>query len=339
MQGTVCWPAGIRTTSPRVWRSPSNVDGNNFGEQAGCDRWLAGGAPKLGGGCDFHRAGDGLARYGDREHRASRRRGRPACRSGRRHLGGERLSDRAGGNVAAARGARRNRRSSPDLSRGASAVHAGLAGLRVRLVVAEPAGGARAAGPRRQRHHEREHGAGSLRLSRPPAGPRLRPQRHGGRDRLHARPHHCLRHPGAGAVALAVRRQHSLRPGCDGDRAEDLAAHSAREPCLRFPRRAVGRRLSRPVHAGDRKCRASRAPRVHRDRAGRRRADRLGADPPAGRPSRRRCCRSTCFAGRCSRCRRPPRSARSRSRASPSSRCRSTSRTFSAAPRSRPASS
>ena len=52
-------------------------------------------------------------------------------------------------------------------------------------------------------------------------------------------------------------------------------------------------------------------------------------DAPSGRPSRRRCCRSTCSAGRCSRCRRRPRSAPSPCRASPSSRCRSISRTCS----------
>ena len=38
-----------------------------------------------------------------------------------------------------------------------------------------------AAGARRQRHHERQRGAGALRLSDPHARPRLRPQRAGGR--------------------------------------------------------------------------------------------------------------------------------------------------------------
>ena len=88
-----------------------------------------------------------------------------------------------------------------------------------------------------------------------------------------------------GPWPLAVRRQHSLRPGRDRDRPEDLAAHPEGDACLRFSRRAAGGGLSRPVHAGGRKCRASRAACVGRDRACRRRADRLGADPPAGRSS------------------------------------------------------
>ena len=92
------------------------------------------------------------------------------------------------------------------------------------LVVAEPAGRARAARPRRQRHHERQYRAGALRLSEPPAGPRLRAQCARGCDRLHARPHHRLRHSRARAVELAVCHQHPLRPGCDPDRPEDTAA-------------------------------------------------------------------------------------------------------------------
>src|SRR6266566_7554242 len=68
------------------------------------------------------------------------------------------------------------------------------------------------AGPRRQRDHEREYRAGPLRLSKPAARPRIRPQRAGGRHRLYPRPDHRLRHPGARTLALAVRSQYSLRP-------------------------------------------------------------------------------------------------------------------------------
>ena len=53
--------------------------------------------------------------------------------------------------------------------------------------------GAGAAGIGRQRHHERERGAGPLRLPDPYARPRLRPQRAGGRNGVHARPDDCLR--------------------------------------------------------------------------------------------------------------------------------------------------
>ena len=91
----------------------------------------------------------------------------PICMSARpSRLGGQRLSDRPGGDAAAARRARRDRRPPAHLSRRPRAVHDRLAGLRGGLVAAEPAGRAHAAGPRRQRHHEREHRAGPLRLSR-----------------------------------------------------------------------------------------------------------------------------------------------------------------------------
>ena len=61
------------------------------------------------------------------------------------------------------------------LSRRSAAVHIGVAGLRLRVVAGQPAGRAGAAGIGRQRHHEREHGAGPLRLSEPHARPRIRP--------------------------------------------------------------------------------------------------------------------------------------------------------------------
>ena len=44
------------------------------------------------------------------------------------------------------------------------------------------------------------------------AGPRLRPQRDGGRDRLHLRADDRLRHPRGRTVAVAVRGQYSVRP-------------------------------------------------------------------------------------------------------------------------------
>ena len=55
-------------------------------------------------------------------------------------------------------------------------------------------------------------------------GPRLRSQRHGGRDRLHLRAEHRLGHPGARVVAVAVRDQCSARPDFAPDRHQDPAA-------------------------------------------------------------------------------------------------------------------
>ena len=66
-------------------------------------------------------------------------------------------------------------------------------GCALRMVAAQPDGGAGAAGIGRQRHHERQRGAGPLRLPDPYAGPRLRPQRAGGRNGVHARADDCLR--------------------------------------------------------------------------------------------------------------------------------------------------
>ena len=169
------------------------------------------GTPALGGRGDLYRAGDGLAGYGDRQRRPARHRRRPPCQPGRRGLGGQHLSDRAGCDAAAARRARRNRRSSADLSRRPAAVHAGLARLRLRMVAAQPDGGSGAAGVGRQRHHERERGAGPLRLSDPYARPRLRPQRAGGRNGVHVWPDDCLRDPVDRNMAVAVRDQYSLR--------------------------------------------------------------------------------------------------------------------------------
>ena len=188
--------------------------------------------------CDFHGARNGVARHGDREHRSPRHRSRSSCRPGRRHLGGECLPDCHGRNAVAAGGTWRGRRSPPDLSWRPAAVHAGVAVLRMCLVVAQPADGAPAAGSRRRRHHEREYGAGSLRLSRPLAGPGFRKQRAGRRDRLHARPDDRVSHPRDWAVALAVCRQHSLRHCRDPGRPEDIAAHARerRMPSI-FPAR------------------------------------------------------------------------------------------------------
>ena len=79
------------------------------------------------------------------------------------------------------------------------------------VVIAQPADGARAAGPRCRRHHEREYGAGSFRLSGALGKPRFRTQRAGRCDCLHARPDDRFKHPLDRVVELAVCRQHSLR--------------------------------------------------------------------------------------------------------------------------------
>ena len=239
------------------------------------------GTPALGGGCAFHRAGHGLARYRHRQHRPAGDISRSSCLTGRGGLGGQCLPDRAGRNAVAARRARRDRRSSTNLSRRAAAVHIGVAGLRPGVVAAEPAGGADAAGSRRQRHHEREYGAGAVCLSEPHAGPRIRPQRAGGRDRLYLGPHHRVRHPGGRALALAVRRQYSLRPRRHADRDEDLAVDAAGQARLRFSRRHARRRLSRALHHRHRQRGASILARLGCDRTRRRHPARLSADPQA----------------------------------------------------------
>jgi hypothetical protein len=48
-----------RATTSRILESFSNVDGNNFGEWTGCDRWSTGTTPKMGRRSHFHRSGDG----------------------------------------------------------------------------------------------------------------------------------------------------------------------------------------------------------------------------------------------------------------------------------------
>ena len=211
------------------------------------NRRLAPGTPALGGRGDLYRAGDGLAGYGDREHRAAGHRRRPPCQPGRGGLGRQCLPDRAGCDAAAARRARRNRRPSAGLSRRPAAVHAGLAWLRLRMVAAQPDGGAGAAGLGRQRHHERQRGAGPLRLPDAYAGPRLRPQRARGRNGVHARADDRLRHPFGRNMAVAVRDQYSLRRDRHLDRPEDPAANAARKACVRSSERSPDRELPRPL--------------------------------------------------------------------------------------------
>src|SRR6478672_5049768 len=218
----------------------SNVDGNNFGEWTGCDQWSAGTTPEMGRRRHFHSPRDGLARYGDREHRSARNSSRSSCQPIRSHLGSECLPDCDGRNPFAARRAWRGRRSPPDLPRRPSAVHVGVAFLCIRMVVAQPVDGARAAGPRRRWHHEREYGLGSLRLSRALAGTGFRTQCDGRRDRLYPRPDDRLGHSRDWTVDLAVCHQHSLRHRCDLDRFEDIAAYPESGACFRFYRRADG---------------------------------------------------------------------------------------------------
>ena len=216
MQRRACGSCRVRSTRrrgrdrPPAWRARPDVTGyNRNATRPRAHRRLAPGAPALGGRGDLYRAGAGLAGYGDRQHCAARHRRRPPCQPGRRGLGGQHLPDRAGCDAAAARRARRNRRPPADLSRRPAAVHAGLARLRLGVVAAEPDGGAGAAGIGCQRHHERQRGAGPLRLPDPYARPRLRPQRAGGRNGVHVRPDDCLRDPCDRNMAVAVRDQYS----------------------------------------------------------------------------------------------------------------------------------
>src|SRR3954452_10336792 len=211
MQRCACGLYRVRSTRrggrdrPPAWRALSDVTGYyRTTARPGATRRPAPGTPALGGRGDLYGAGDGVAGYGDRQHRAARHCRRSPCQPGRRGLGGQHLSDRAGCDAAAARRARRNRRPSADLCRRPVAVHAGLARLRVRMVAAEPDGGTLAAGAGRQRHHERECGAGPLRLSDPYAGPRLWPQRAGCRNGVHVRADDCLRDPCDRNMAMAV---------------------------------------------------------------------------------------------------------------------------------------
>jgi len=152
----------------------------------------------------------------------------------------------------------------------------------VRLVAAQPADGARAAGAGRQRHHECEYGAGSFRYP----------------GRLQGR--------GFGHNALVVATAFTLGPTiASGILAigpwswlfainipfglvailigpEDIATHPASDACLRFSRRAVGSGMSWPSHSRDRKCGSSRAAWTGVDRTCLRRAAWLGSDPQTG---------------------------------------------------------
>ena len=111
------------------------------------------------------------------------------------------------------------------------------------------------------------------------------------------------------------------------DRPEDFAANAARDARFDFLQRRADRELPRPLHHRDRQRGTQAPPALVVGRTRRRDPARLDLDPPAMPIIRRRCCRSTCSGGRCSRCPPPPRSARSRCRAWPLSRCRSISRT------------
>ncbi len=163
-------------------------------------------------------------------------------------------------------------------------------------------------------------------------------QRAGGRDRDHARTDGRLRHPGARTMAVAVRDQHSDRL--------DRRSRSASKPCRtrRAPPIAfdfVGAAMASGCLGlfiiGIGSAAHHAATDAGADRTGRR-ASCWAGSCSAGRPTiRRRCCRSICSGGRCSRCRWRRRSARSRCRDWRSSHCRSTSKTSCSEPRSRPA--
>ena len=84
-------------------------------------------------------------------------------------------------------------------------------------------------------------------------------------NRVHARADDRLRHLGARALAVAVRRQYSLRPDRACDRLEDTAADAARR---RTPSISSARRW--PPAASASSSSASAAPRIRRRRPGRR---------------------------------------------------------------------
>ena len=89
----------------------------------------------------------------------------------------------------------------------------------LRLVAGQPAGRAHAAGPGRQRHHERQHGAGALRLSAAGCSAAASATtRWWSATAFTVGPIDRLRHPRGRPVAVAVRRQHSVRPRRDRHR-------------------------------------------------------------------------------------------------------------------------
>ncbi len=196
--------------------------------------------------------------------------------------------------------------------------------------------GPHGAGVRRLGHHERQHGADPLHLPASDAGHRDGHQRASGGGLLGGRPDRRLRHPIGRRLALAVLRQRADRRRRVRPRLARLAAHHAGAAPLRPRQRRPQRARLRLADHRDRRPRPGREPPAGGGGAGARRRWPRSRWCAARRRARRRCCRSTCCASRCSRCRSPPRSARSRRRPWPSCRCPSSCRARSGDRRWRP---
>ena len=183
-------------------------------------------------------------------------------------------------------------------------VHAGLAGVRAVVVAAGADRRAAVPGPGRGDADGREHGAAARGVSGQAAGPRLRQQCAGGGDRLRARAEPGVDHPRGVVVGMAVRHQRAaghrrVLPRAQGAAGEPAAPATSVDGvaglfnvvafgmavlALGDAAHRVGIRTA--AARGARRARVLRAAAAARDAA-----------------IRRRCCRSTCSAGRCSRCR------------------------------------
>ena len=133
-------------------------------------------------------------------------------------------------------------------------------GCALGVVAAQPDGGAGTAGLGRQRHHERQRGAGPLRL--PDA---ICCGRGFGHNALVVGtaftfgPTIASGDPCDRNMAVAVCDQYSLRRDRNLDRPEDLAENAARQARVRFSERGPDRKLPRPLHCRHRQRGASGA--------------------------------------------------------------------------------
>ncbi len=164
----------------------------------------------------------GRARWLHRQYRPAIDLARAPVRAVEHDLGRECLPAYGHGLPAAAVIAGRHPRIQAGLPRGAGYLPGRIAAVRTGGQPAHAGGGARAAGPGRGRHHEREYGAGALYLSAHAPGPWHRPERAGGRRDHRSRPVARRTDPFAGKLAVAVRRQCArghLRTGAQPQRA------------------------------------------------------------------------------------------------------------------------
>ncbi len=133
-----------------------------------------------------------------------------------------------GRDAAAVRFAGRDLRLSARLYLRPCGVHRGVAAVRAVMVAADIDRGAGAAGLRRQRLDERQHGTDPLHLSGPLARPRRRVQCAGGRG-VHRRRAECGGgDPFGGVLALSVRDQRAAGGAGAGLRNASVAGDAAR---------------------------------------------------------------------------------------------------------------